>query len=343
MPKQPGMPDPKSSYSPIQDTGYSGGLTRDQRGVMGETASTETAKRMNAGYGTDTYDLDYGMPVDNKPGGIYQDSKGMWHAPTSEDQSINTGYSGQKDMQDALDIYGSIDYYQPEADPMAGSQVQTGGGQETTDTSSWRNRIYADRAANRATRGGPVGGGAYGGPVYDYPELNIGQFEYGATLDLPGYEPPEYDKGEERAIREEFIQSMKGDLSEQAQSAILGSASVDNPQARGKIIEAALEGFGDALKGITLEGSQEGRKGAQAKYGRDVGVYNTQFEVASQEELARYDRALQEDMMNWEVAMEKEVTGYNQQMAGWNAMPGDVRRKSYEDYQSKQKLDKYYE
>jgi hypothetical protein len=174
--------------------------------------------------------------------------------------------------------------------------------------------------------GGGYGGVVYQGPVFDYPELNLPEpFEYGASLDLPDYTPPEYDEGKERSIREEFIQTNKGALSKAAQQAILGSANVNNPQARGAIIKAALEGFGESLGQTALRGSQEGRRGAEAEYARDVGVYNTQFDVQSKETLAGYDQDMREDLMNWELELSTAQADYGNQLALWDRMPGDIQ------------------
>jgi len=187
-------------------------------------------------------------------------------------------------------------------------------------------RDPASAGSNYAKANGRSGGTIYQGPVFDYPELNLpGPFEFGASLDLPDYEAPEYDEAKERAVREEFIQTNKGSLSKSAQQAILGSANVNNPQARGQIIKAALEGFGEALGQTTLKGSQEGRRSAEGKHRRDVGIYNAQFDVASKEALAGYDQSMREDLMNWELEVSTAKSDYSNQLANWNRMPNDVR------------------
>jgi hypothetical protein len=323
-------------------------------GVMPRHASDFQLEDEGMTQGTDPYSpqqydqrnrdlMGYGSGGWSSTDKIWQGADGAWHAGASGDQGVNTGLDPAARLQQALDIYGSTEYFQPERDPNAGRSIVTGPQRGDDPNDTWRHRLYAERAASKAQRGGSVGPGGglmgrYSGPTWDYPELNVGQFEYGATLDLPDYEPPEYDEGHERAIREEFIQSMKVDMSKQAQSAILGSASIDNPQARGQVIQAALEGFGSALRGAALEGSKEGRRAAESKYGRDVNVYNVNFDVRSAEEQARYDRELQEDLMNWEIELAKAEADYNTQMAGFQSMPA---QQQYDAWKDAQKLDEY--
>jgi hypothetical protein len=207
--------------------------------------------------------------------------------------------------------------------PGGGPQVSVGAPPPQTFTTS---RSAFDNVGRGGGGGGSYGGSVYQGPVFDYPELNLPEpFEYGATLDLPDYEAPEYDESQERSVREEFIQTNKGSLSKAAQQAILGSANVNNPQARGAIITAALEGFGEALGQTALKGSQEGRRSAEGKHRRDVGIYNAQFDVASKEALAGYDQSMREDMMNWELELNTAQADFGNQLAQWNRQPADIR------------------
>jgi hypothetical protein len=264
-------------------------------------------------------------------GGVYQRADGTYAAGPSQSQGVNTDVDFDWDSY-LKDIDELSRMTQETTDLMTKGQggpgVVTGQSFDEIIASqkgdTWRNGSPGDRRG--AAGGGRTGGTFYQGPVYDYPELNLpGPFEYGATLDLPDYKPPTYNEQEEKAIREEFIQTGKGALSEEAQRAILGSANVNNPQARGQIIRAALEGFGDALGGIALKGSQEGRRGAEAKYSRDAQVYNTQFEVASKEAMAAYDQEMREDLMNWELEVMGAEMDYKQQLANWNSLPADVQ------------------
>jgi hypothetical protein len=225
-------------------------------------------------------------------------------------------------MGEALDIYGGIDYWQPERDPRADAYNRLDLS-APTDDSSWRDRLYAERAASRAGRGGYSVG--YRGPQFERPEMDIPEFEFGTKLDLPDYEPPEYDEGYARAAREDFIQTYKGELGEVAREAIMGAAHMDNPQARGKIIEASLEGFGDALKQTALAGTQEGRRAAAEKYGRDINVYNVQFETASQEEMSRYNQQLKQELLNWEMEVQELQAGYEIDLANYMSMPLTAR------------------
>jgi hypothetical protein len=266
-------------------------------------------------------------------GGLYQRGDGTFAAGPSQSKDVNMDVDFDWDGY-LKDIDELSRMTQETTDLMTAGQggpgVVTGQSWDeilaSQGADTWRNGSPGD-ARRGGGGGGRVGGSVYQGPVYDYPELNLpGPFEFGATLDLPDYKPPVYDEGEERAAREEFIQTHKGELSEETQRAIMGSANVNNPQARGQIIRAALEGFGGALKKTALAGSQEGRKAANEQYSRDLGVYNTQFQVASKEEMARYDREMEEDLMNWELELTKAQTDYQQQLANWNSLPVDVQR-----------------
>jgi hypothetical protein len=281
------------------------------------------------------YNLDYGQWSDTE----YRETENQlmgWgvqsnNLPTA---SSSAGSGGVNDsvnsIEDALAIYDSIDYYKSTGD--LNSYVTSG--QYNKDVAGY---ISQQDAANQVGQGsygssGGSSGGSYSagydGPIFDRPNLELEEFKSGAVLDLPDYEPPEYDKGYERQAREEFIQTYKGDLSEAARDAIMSSMSMDNPQARGKIIEAALEGYGDALKETALAGSQEGRNAANEQYGRDINVYNTQFEVASQEIIAKYNQQLQEDMLNWEIRNKEKEASYNIDLANYMAMPITARGES---------------
>ena len=200
----------------------------------------------------------------------------------------------------------------------------------TKDTDTWRNGSPGNKSASSGSSGGSV---IYQGPVYDYPEYNRPEpFEYGATLDLPDYEPPEYDEGKERAVREEFIQTSKGAVSEAAQKAILGSANVNNPQARGQIIKAALEGFGESLGKIALAGSEAGRRAAEKKQATETGVYQAKFQIESKEKMARYDADMKAELMNWELDLKQADREYANQLSQWNSMPNDMKAKSMPGY-----------
>jgi len=223
---------------------------------------------------------------------------------------------------------------------MAAEASRTAGFNAAEDRRLAQIQAEEDAAWNAATqggsggmRGGSAGGGtggtAYGGPVFSYPEYNSpGEFQFGASLDLPDYEPPEYDDDRERAVREEYIQTNKGALSKAAQSAILGSANVNNPQARGQIIKAALEGFGDALGQTTLAGSKEGRRTAEREQATETGIYQAKFQIESQQAMAKYDKEMKEDIMNWELQMQQADRDYSEQLSNWNSMPNDYKAAS---------------
>jgi hypothetical protein len=272
-----------------------------------------------------------GVKAPGRQTGIWQDDKGMWHSDGANGGGgVNMGPSGYAEMQKALDIYGSIDYARPEADPNAGTfQTPDAGGAGAGDQDTWR---YGSPGDKRAASGGRTGGTIYQGPTYAYPEFDVPEFEFGGSLDLPDYEPPEYDEAYAKSAREEFIMTNKGAMTEAAQSAILNTASMDNPNARAKLIQGVLEGFGESLKQTALAGSQEGRRAAGEKYGRDINVYNVQFETASTEEMARYDKSLKEDMLNWEMDVQKVTTQYNQNLAGYGSMPVDKQKESYDEW-----------
>jgi hypothetical protein len=288
-----------------------------------------------------------GNSMDNNPavwdfGG--RGSTGTPKAPTggaSDNWSRTPGYgiyeradgkmagSGGDEVNDQVDFdwdayLKSLEgLYQGEQD---GPQVTIGGEGQKRFTGYDENGASAFDNVGGGGGGSSGGGVVYQGPVFDYPELNRSEpFEYGASLDLPDYEAPEYDEAHERAIREEFIQTNKGALSKSAQQAILGSANVNNPQARGQIIKAALEGFGEALGQTTLKGSGEGRRSAEGKHRREVGIYNAQFDVASKEAVAEYDQGMREDLMNWEYENSMDQQEFQIGMNNWNRMPNDLR------------------
>ena len=180
---------------------------------------------------------------------------------------------------------------------------------------------------------GMGGGSIYQGPVYDYPEYNSPEpFEYGATLDLPDYKPPEYDEDKEKAVREEFIQTNKGSMSKLAQQAILGSSNVNNPQARGQIIKAALEGFGESLGQTALKGSEAGRRAAEKQQATETGIYQAKFQIESKEAMAKYDADMKADLMNWELGVKQADRDYTNQLSQWNSMPNDAKAESMPGY-----------
>ena len=202
----------------------------------------------------------------------------------------------------------------------------------TKDTDTWRNGSPGNKSASSGSSGGG-GGVVYQGPVYDYPEYNSPEpFEYGATLDLPDYKPPEYDESKEKAVREEYIQTNKGSMSKLAQQAILGSSNVNNPQARGQIIKAALEGFGESLGQTTLQGSEAGRRAAEKQQATETGIYQAKFQIESKEAMAKYDADMKADFMNWELGVKQADRDYSNQLSQWNSMPNDVKAESMPGY-----------
>jgi hypothetical protein len=308
------------------DEQYTGAMPYHASDFQREDYGLDQPGRYTTGEYRETEDqlMGWGVRQDNLPTVWRDPSTGVYHGrPSGRPGEVDMGvYDPSAELQKTLGIMGGTDYdwyKDPDWTPtdVAGGVAQPGA------EDSWRDRLYAERAASRAGRGGYSVG--YRGPQFERPELDIPEFEYGTKLDLPDYEPPAYDEAYERASREEFIQTYKGDLSETAREAIMGSANVDNPAARGKIIESALEGFGDALKRMALAGTQEGRKAAGEKYGRDINVYNVQFETASAEEMARYDQDLKEDLLNWEMELQELQAGYNIDLQNYMSMPLTAR------------------
>ena len=257
---------------------------------------------------------DYWSPIYKSQDGSFKANEGQGKPEINE--KVDYDWNSLINTYEKMGASGNKPQYTPGYDGPA----------ITKDTDTWRN----GSPGNKSASSGPSGGGVvYQGPVYDYPEYNRPEpFEYGATLDLPDYEPPEYDEGKERAVREEFIQTSKGAVSEAAQKAILGSANVNNPQARGQIIKAALEGFSESLGKTALAGSEAGRRAAEKKQATETGVYQAKFQIESKEKMARYDADMKAELMNWELDLKQADREYAQQLSQWNSMPNDFKAKS---------------
>ena len=273
---------------------------------------------------------DYWSPAGKPYGDTYDSSLNrnnwskIYEAP---DGSMKANEKGEEPPNDEVDYDWNslIKIYEDmaaSANKATGEKGEKKERTETRDTDTWRN-------GNRSSSGYSGGSVIYQGPVYDYPELKRQEpFEYGATLDLPDYEPPEYDEGKERAVREEFIQTSKGAVSEAVQKAIIGSAAVNNPQARGQIIKAALEGFSASLGKSALAGSEAGRRAAEKKQATETGIYQVKFQIESKEKVAKYDADMRAELLNWELTNRQNDQEYAQQLSQWNSMPNDIKAKN---------------
>jgi len=302
--------------------------TQDPNSLAGATGNEDYWSPVDKMAGQ-TGNEDYWSPIYKSQDGSYKANESQGEKPPNDDVDFDWDalFATYKSM--GIDVGGgSGKSGGAGAGAGAGSGGIGGGGGGGDDT--WRN---GSPGSNRSGSSGGGGNVIYQGPVYDYPEYNKQEpFEYGATLDLPDYEPPEYDEGKERAVREEFIQTSKGAVSEATQKAILGSANVNNPQARGQIIKAALEGFGESLGKTALAGSEAGRRAAEKQQATETGIYQVKFQIESKEKIAKYDSDMKAELLNWELGNRQADIEYSQQVNQWNSMPNDKKAETYPGY-----------
>ena len=175
--------------------------------------------------------------------------------PTSQaagDRSWGAGDDPQSDyLAQAIKIYESI----PGATaPKSGGPGYVYDGGPEPDDSSWRNRLYAERAASKS-------GGSYagGGSVQQGPRT---PFEAIKAPDMPKFEGEEYKAPErDEAIYDVERQKAMGPgmraLREGTREAISSAQSLDNPNARGKFIQEALHGYGQGLESVASGAHKE--------------------------------------------------------------------------------------
>ena len=191
-------------------------------------------------------------------------------------------------IQQAIKTYESMGSYTPNQDPNAGAmyikQTADGGGID-----SWRNRLYSERNATANRRSGGGGGG------------NVNQNAQAAaaipTPDMPKYEaqayaPPGEDPGVYNAARAEAMGPGIRALREGTREAISSAQSLDNPNARGKFIKQALQGYGQGLESVSAGASREGRQVAGQKRAEQLDIYRTNYNAKNDAYLKNYQNEI---------------------------------------------------
>lgn len=143
------------------------------------------------------------------------------------------------------------------------------------------------------------GGGAIAAGSMQQPYKPV-EFKAPGQLSLPEYKPPEYDQGQERQYRREYMAPGEAQARRATQEAIISSKSMDNPNARALFIRNALQGLGGALEKISAGATQQARAEANQRHQNEVAAYVGEWNRKARESQAKYDASWQTAMFNFQ-------------------------------------------
>jgi len=168
---------------------------------------------------------------------------------------------------------------------------------------------------NPSRSGGSVSGG---GSSYQQQIQTRAPMQAMKTPELPEYKgvgeykPPEEDPNVYKTARREAMGAGMRELREGTREAISSGQSLDNPNARSKFIQQALQGYGKGLENVAAGASKEGRAEAGRKRSEQLSIYKTNYDVRSDVYLTNYQN--QVNKIAQDFASEQAA-----QMANWNA------------------------
>ena len=282
-------------------------------------------------WGTSDFQQDTGQVLQTGPKPITADFQSI--SPMEQIQwNPSTGYGADpwagvfENMAGAYNIGQQI--IAGARDPRAGTSVVTGGAQP--EDTSWRDRLYAERAASKAAAAGgySIGGGAKTtfGPG-ELPEYAIPEFQAPEALQYAEYAPPEREPERERALRREAMGPGLREMRRRTQEAISSSASIDNPAARGKFLADVLQGMGAGLESVSAGASQQARQQYNIERNEQLMTYNKEWEANAQEAMTAYETELQAAIMDFQQQAQKSAYEYQAALQ----YPGASTQTQYEN------------
>jgi hypothetical protein len=194
----------------------------------------------------------------------------------------NKGWTSpvQGNIQGAINTYESI-----KADAPTGKWgvMHAGAQQQPQGSDSWRDRVYADRMKNSQpySRGGSGAtqntAAAAAIPVPEMPEFKSREFA------PPAEDPGVYNR--ERAIA--MGPGLRA-LKEGTREAINVAQSLDNPNARGRFIKQALQGYGQGLENVSAQAHRSATAEAGRKRNEQLEIYRTNWAAKNDAYLMNY-------------------------------------------------------
>lgn len=221
----------------------------------------------------------------------------------------SSGFQQPKgDLTSAIKTYESIgdDYKTQDS-----NYVYDGGGDDQSqDQDSWRNRLYAERAAAQS-----AGGSYYGGQ--QQADQKKGTFKAIDAPDMPTfvgdeYAPPEQDSAIYDAEREKAIRPGLRALREGTTEAISSSQSLDNPNARSMFIKRALHGYGQGLEGVAAQAGREATGRADKKYQQQLDIYRTKYEYKRSADLVNYQSQVSQIAQQFAADQQANIMNYQE-------------------------------
>ncbi len=168
-------------------------------------------------------------------------------------------------------------------------------GRSGIPTTGARRYAGVGRAAPSGSQGISMG---YQGPTMAKPEFQRpGGLKYGA------YKPPEYDPGQERKLRQEYMAPGMGQVRKTTSQAMITSKSMDNPNTRSLFVEKALSGVGEAVSQIAGTAGREAGREARGRYQDEVTKYNTGWKILADETRANWDKEWDTALMQYKEQM----------------------------------------
>ena len=168
---------------------------------------------------------------------------------------------------------------------------------------------------NPSRSGGSVSGG---GSSYQQQLQTRAPMQAMKAPELPKYEgigeykPPEEDPNVYKTARREAMGAGMRELRDGTREAISSGQSLDNPNARSKFIQQALQGYGKGLENVASGAAREGRAEAGRKRSEQLSIYKANYDVRSSVYLTNYQNQINKIAQDF--ASEQAA-----QMSNWNA------------------------
>lgn len=174
------------------------------------------------------------------------------------------------------------------------------------------------------TRTGGRAGGAAGGVISNTPFIPApyaptvapyvaGEFKPTGEFALPEYAPPEENKRLEMQKREEFSASGRQALGKKSTEALLTTRNLDNPNARAKMLESVLSGYGQGYEKVAGEAGNAANRYAQQKRSEELHTYASKWSADAEVSRKRYETDFGNQLRNFMMGEAARQQNYTQQ------------------------------
>jgi hypothetical protein len=144
------------------------------------------------------------------------------------------------------------------------------------------------------------------------------------------YNAPERDEGIYDVERQKAMGPGLRALREGTSEAISSAQSLDNPNARGKFIQQALQGYGQGLESVSAGASKEATNIADRRHSENVADYRIKFDYRRDEDLLNYKTEIGKIASDFAAESAANLANYNAGITDGSGAQntGDARSKS---------------